>query len=407
MHTDTQQHLAAQWLNSLCERYPRRSTGSLANRQAAEFIFRTFPPSFHVEAPSFECVDWLDEGAHLQIGGESFPVQNSPFSLAFSGAGVLEVVSTLAELQELDAAGKIVLLCGEIAGEPFMPRNFPFFSVDEQQQIIALLEQKAPLALVTACPPSPGMSGGLYPAPLFEDGDFDIPSCYLSQEDGERLARNAGRSLKLELCSKRIPARANNVIARKSSANGDGAAPFLLFTAHLDSKPTTPGALDNAAGVVTLLLLAELLKEDELPFDVEIVAFNGEEYYSAPGEVAYLKQVQPRLKNLRLAVNLDGLGYVEGATHFSTYNLSPDFESALTKMFARYPGFQPGPQWYQGDHTIFVQQGLPVVALTCQAFAEAWSNFTHTPQDTPDKVDPSKLVEAAKALRELVLGGIS
>jgi aminopeptidase YwaD len=251
------------------------------------------------------------------------------------------------------------------------------------------------------------MSGGLYPAPLFEDGDFDIPSCYLSQEDGERLARYAGRNVKLEINSQRIPSQASNVIARKSSASGDGAAPFLLFTAHLDSKPTTPGALDNAAGVVTLLLLAELLKEDALPFDVEIVAFNGEEYYSAPGEVAYLKQVQPRLKSLRLEVNLDGLGYVEGATHFSTYNLSPEDETGVLELFARYPGLQPGPAWYQGDHTIFLQQGLPVIALTTQAFADAWSNFTHTPQDTPDKVNPAKLVEAAKALSELARRGVS
>lgn len=407
MRLDPLISLAEDWLHTLCGRYPRRSTGSFANRQATEFIAQAFPPSFHIETPSFECLDWSDEGASLQVGVESFPVQSSPLSLAFSGSGALEVVRTFAELQELDAAGKIVLLGGEIAHEPLMPKKFPFFKVDEQQQVIALLEQKSPLALVTACPPSPGMSGGLYPTPLFEDGDFDIPSCFLSQEDGERLARYAGQEVRLEIRSQRVVSRASNVIARKTASGGDGGGHFLLFTAHLDSKPTTPGALDNAAGVVTLLLLAELLKDEALPLDLEIVAFNGEEYYSAPGEVAYLEQVQPRLKNLRLAVNLDGLGYVAGATHFSTYNLPPEQEAALIRLFASYPGLLPGPQWYQGDHTIFVQQGLPAVALTCQAFAEAWSNFTHTPQDTPDKVDPAKLVEAAKALSELARRDVS
>ena len=34
-----------------------------------------------------------------------------------------------------------------------------------------------------------------------------------------------------------------------------------VLCAHIDSKLNTPGALDNAAGVVTLLLLAELLAD--------------------------------------------------------------------------------------------------------------------------------------------------
>ncbi len=407
MQPDPLYAIADRWLNDLCERYPRRSTGSLANRLAVEYLSQAFPSSFQVETPSFDCLDWEDGGASLHIKDVSFPVQTSPFSPAFSGAAQLAAASTVAELQALDAGGKILLLHGEIAAEPFMPKRFPFFSIDEQQQVISLLETKAPLALVTACPPSPGMSGGLYPTPLFEDGDFDIPSCYLSQEDGERLAAYTGQSGKgdtiVAIQSRRIKARASNIVARKAAAAGKEVSAFLLFTAHLDSKPTTPGALDNAAGVVTLLLLAEMLKEEELPLDVEIVAFNGEDYYAAPGEVAYLQQVQSRYPELRLVVNMDGLGYVHGATHYSTYNLPPAIEAAVSRVFDTYPGIRPGPQWYQGDHSIFVQQGLPAVALTCEAFGEAWSNFTHTPQDTPDQVDAAKLVEAARALRELVL----
>lgn len=34
----------------------------------------------------------------------------------------------------------------------------------------------------------------------------------------------------------------------------------LVLCANIDAKPDAPGALDNAAGIVTLMLLAELLK---------------------------------------------------------------------------------------------------------------------------------------------------
>lgn len=36
------------------------------------------------------------------------------------------------------------------------------------------------------------MMGALYPFPLFEDGDFDIPSVYMTDVEGERLAAYAG-----------------------------------------------------------------------------------------------------------------------------------------------------------------------------------------------------------------------
>jgi aminopeptidase YwaD len=62
----------------------------------------------------------------------------------------------------------------------------------------------------------------------------------------------------------------------------------MVVLAHIDAKAGSPGALDNAAGVVVLLLLAELLAGDTLPSSIELVAINGEDYYSNPGEQLFL-----------------------------------------------------------------------------------------------------------------------
>jgi aminopeptidase YwaD len=51
---------------------------------------------------------------------------------------------------------------------------------------------------------------------------------------------------------------------------------------------------------------------------VELVAFNGEDHWAAPGEVAWLKHRGGRLGDVRLAVNIDGIGFPDGAVHYST-----------------------------------------------------------------------------------------
>ena len=59
------------------------------------------------------------------------------------------------------------------------------------------------------------MVGALYPFPLLEDGDFDIPSVYMTEEEGNRLAEHVGKEISLESRVYRIPATGCNVIARK------------------------------------------------------------------------------------------------------------------------------------------------------------------------------------------------
>jgi aminopeptidase YwaD len=67
------------------------------------------------------------------------------------------------------------------------------------------------------------------------------------------------------------------------------------------------------------------------------------------------------------------------------------------------PGMVEGDPWFQGDHSVFIQQGVPAVALTSADLGHMMQQITHTPNDSPDKVDPGKLSEAALALKVLVI----
>jgi len=74
----------------------------------------------------------------------------------------------------------------------------------------------------------------VYPFPLIEDGDFDIPSVYMKDVDGEKLAGYAGQRVALDIRATRKPAKGCNVIARKGTDNRR-----VVIFAHIDAKSST------------------------------------------------------------------------------------------------------------------------------------------------------------------------
>src|SRR5512139_2615674 len=233
---------AKEHLDKLCSQIPNRRVGSEGNRLATSFFAETARSfGFDVECPEFECMDWKSDGATIRIGDRAYTVQASPYSLGTRVKAPLISASSVRELENLELSNKILLLHGELTREQFLPKNFPFFQVEEQQKIIQLLEKEKPLAIITATTRNPEMAGALYPFPVFEDGDFDIPSVFITEEQGNELVKHAGDEISLEIHAERIPARGTNVVARKGN---DPSKRIVLF-AHIDAKLGTPGALDN------------------------------------------------------------------------------------------------------------------------------------------------------------------
>ncbi len=393
--------LSASYLDKLCNVIKERPVGSAGNREAAGFIEQELAQlSWETETPEFEAIDWQDEGAVLSAGNETFHVSASPYSTGFSGEAELVSVTNAVELSKADAAGKILFLHGAIAAEQLMPKNFVFFNPDEHKEIIALLEQSGARAIICATGRNAALAGGLYPFPLIEDGDFDIPSVYMTEEEGKKLLPYSGKKVILKSASRRIKAKGCNVIGRK----GDITADKIVVTAHMDAKIGTPGALDNATGVIVLLLLARLLEDYSGGFQIELVALNGEDYYSVPGQMNYIAANQDRFNQIMLNINIDGAGYKDGPSALSFYGLPPLLEKKAREVLASSKGVVEGRQWPQGDHGIFIQYGRPAIAATSQWFADNIDSqtITHTPGDKPELVDCQKLTELAETLNTLI-----
>jgi aminopeptidase YwaD len=279
-----------------------------------------------------------------------------------------------------------------------MPKNFVFYNPEHHQRIVALLERWKPAGIITPTERSSEQVGALYPFPLIVDGDFDIPNVYCRDAVGDVLAAMRGDLFRLEIDAKRLPSSASNVVAK---LNGNASRKIVL-TAHIDAYEDSPGASDNASGTVVLLLCAEMLSDYRGEHCIEIVALNGEDHYSAGGQMDYLRRYRGELPGVLLAVNVDDVGYKRGKSSYSFYECSPKLEKRADDVLRRFDGVAPGPQWFSGDHMIFVQSGIPSLAFTAECMPELMRTVTHTSSDTPDIIDCRKLVEVAESLNALL-----
>ncbi|MDP4276429.1 MAG: M28 family peptidase [Bacteroidota bacterium] len=389
-------------LQVLCSEIGERRVGSDANRKATAYTESQLKESgWQTETTGLSVIDWQTDGAALTCHGLSFEVFSSQYSLGCLVEGELLAINTVTLLEKTDIQDKIVLLYGEIATQQIAPKHFPFWNPEAHQQLISLLENGHPKALVCATARNSATAGGVYPFPLFEDGDFDIPSVFMKETEGERLLAYTGQTVKLASKATRIPETAFNVIARRGN-NPTGKR--IVITAHIDTKIGTPGAIDNGTGITVLLLLAELLKDDAPNYPIELVVFNGEDYYGAPGQVKYIEQHAGRFGDILLNINIDGAGYKEGLSCFSPIGLPEDLSDTLHEVLREAPELIEGKPWYQGDHSLFLQQGCPAIAVTSQWFIENMEcqEITHTPKDTPGIVDYERVAECALGIAAFI-----
>ena len=165
----------------------------------------------------------------------------------------------------------------------------------------------------------------------------------------------------------------------------------------------TPGAGDNASGTIVLLLLAELLADYTGEMGIELVAMNGEDYFSNPGEKQWLNQNAGRFDEIVLGINVDDVGYVKGRVGYSLYDCPAEIAGTIHEVFGSLPRHHPRRSLVSGRPRAVLINQIPALAFTSEVLVELMTEITHTPKDTPEMVDAAKLVAVAQALRDLLL----
>jgi len=387
--------LVERHLNALCAHEDRRPGGP-GNLAATNYLRTVLTDlGWQVQCDPLDVLKWQSGPATLLADGAELEVHAGYYSRACNAVAPQVAVATADELEAADCAGKVLLVHGELTREQLIPDSFPFLVFPEHQRIFGLLRGKRPAAILAATGSNPGFAGGLCPFPWIEDGTFEIPTAFCHESLLPQLlnAKNA----ELRFTSLLTPTRAWQVSATPDSPK----SPHTLFTAHIDTKPFTPGALDNATGVVTLLLLAQLLRGTNAPVRLNFI--NGEDYWDVTGEKLLLRQYEGRWEDVALNVNLDALGARGSRTGYSAFGLDAAAQTRLEQAVVGCPSAELMEPWYAGDHMVFVQQGRPAIAVTSTNFYDLCEHITHTPRDSVDGVDVHLLTEAAECLGRIAL----
>ncbi len=143
----------------------------------------------------------------------AFTLHPGPFSDPFDGeARLVAVDDRRGSRGPATRPGSILLLHGAIAAEQLTPRHYPFYQMDGHARILAALDRAQPAAVIAATGRTP-MAAGLYPFPLFEDGDLGHPSAFLRDVEGARLLPLSGQRARLHIESKQRRVPAEQIIA--------------------------------------------------------------------------------------------------------------------------------------------------------------------------------------------------
>jgi aminopeptidase YwaD len=399
--TDILNAAAAEHLDRLCGVEPDRHPGSAGNKEAVDYfeaVARSF--GWNVASETFDCLDWESGRSWIAVEETHVPLHAGPYSLPRGAASPFAVVSTIEELEAGNYTGKTLMLHGPIAAEQLFPKHFTFYNPASHKRVYAALESQEPAVVIAATTRNPEAAGAVYPFPLIEDGDFDIPNAYLTLESAEALLGLGGKLAAVHIDSTRISATGRHLVARKRGT-GDGR---VVVFAHIDGRKGLPCALDNASGAASLLVLMELLAEYAGPCAIEIVPLNGEDYYGANGQNIWMRDNRERLSDIVLGMNADDAGHVGHGTGVSFYGVPESTDALVRGLFARYPGFAEGPQWPQGDHSLFAFNGVPAIAFTAEDFMETFRTITHTPADQPELVDPAIVADVARFMADVIAG---
>jgi aminopeptidase YwaD len=400
-------------VDALCSVVPDRHPGSPGNAAAVELFERVAREhGWVVTSTPFECWEWeYGESwaefagrrpeaptAGTEAAGPRIPLRPGPYSNPADVVGRVTEAATIEALEAGDFEGTVLVLHGAIAREQLMPKGFTFYNPDSHKRIYAALERQAPAAVVAVTARDPEAAGAVYPFPLIEDADFDIPNAYVADRDAGPLLAAVGSDARLRIESRRVPARGRQPVASKPGSSGRRVVVF----AHIDGRKGLPCALDNASGAASLMVLLEVLADHRGPHAVELVPLNGEDYYGACGQKMWMRENVSRLGEIVLGMNADDSGHVGAGTSVSFYNCPPQTDALVRALFARYPGFGEGPQWPQGDHSLFAFNGVPAIAFTAEDFMETFRTITHTSADQPALVDPAIVADVARFMADVI-----
>jgi hypothetical protein len=229
----------------------------------------------------------------------------------------------------------------------------------------------------------------------YEDGVRMIPTAAISAPDAiliqNMLKRGKPVVLRMNLTSEFTgPQMSANIIGEITGR--DDPDRFVLLGAHVDSWDEGTGALDDGAGIGSMMATAAFIgqMEQRPRRSIRVILFSGEEigFY---GVYAYMKQNADNIDNHLLGAEVDTGG---GRVNTLTSGVGPNSLAVVREMHKLVAPLgiefnDANNTQAQSDMSEVSKAGMP--ALHLRQNLNGYFKYHHTPNDTFDKIIPEEM----------------
>lgn len=207
---------------------------------------------------------------------------------------------------------------------------------------------------------------------------------------------------------------------------------IIIVGAHYDTVLNCPGANDNGSGVAALLEISRLLTNKKFSRTMRLVAFANEEppfYFTDDmGSRIYASRSRKKNEQIVAMISLETMGYYSEEPDSQRYPFpfsvfypnTANFIAFVGNIASRHlvhqsigafrkytkfpseglaaPALITGIGW--SDHWSFWQENYPAIMVTDTAFFR-YQHY-HTAQDTPEKLDYSRLSRVVIGMSKMI-----
>ncbi len=228
----------------------------------------------------------------------------------------------------------------------------------------------------------------------------EIAGLSLPYEAGREMVKRGAKKVHIKIDQKSQKSQSQNIIGEIPGRNPREKS--IIVCGHYDSVGTSPGMIDNAAGIAALLTLLEKFAKKPARRTIKFIAFGSEEL-GLRGSRAFVEAHKNELENIAFVLNLDIAGDVLGL-NFAKVTGGRDIEEYLS-AWAKIQGYQLKAEQsiYSSDNMPFCRMGIPAVSLGRGGLS---GFYVHSSEDTIDNVDRASILQTSE-LSERFLRDIS
>jgi hypothetical protein len=353
-------------LRALCTDIGPRPSGSKGFQAGMAIVERELSralPAVERDVVTFR--RWVTEGAaRFQVGGrelETYVAENSPGTPRGGVRGVLRK----------SGAGYEVV-------DPASGRVLARANISEFGRAIASLHS------------------GKQDVPLFNIGRQDVTALDRALDQ----AMTAKAPVEAEARVRWIPGVKANSVA--GALRGESKEEILVV-AHADTKYNTPGANDNTASLITMLMVAHAVSGTKPKRTLRFLATAGEELtFFGAKHYAETRRRRGTLGDIKVCINLDSLTY---GPNWQVNTTDKELARMILEVH-RDLGIRAQPKVFERDDTMdsapFLAAGARTVHLNSRGDDARTLPLWHRPEDTAETIRPEFVENSFRVLVELL-----